>query len=127
MDFKLLIYLSQADPIVQFLDNNYIVGRDKTCGIRILSNIVSSEHCTLILMPKTKFDKNHYYVIKDGIFGGIPSRNGTWINGRRIQEIVRLNHQDVITFGQIYPKAVFIESEVENEQNNNGTFGAEIR
>ncbi len=76
-------------------------------------------------MPKTKRDKCPYYIIRDGVFSGSPSKNGTWVNGNKISEITRLKHQDIITFGRNYPKAVFWESELENEKHNNETFPTE--
>lgn len=73
-------------------------------------------------MPKAKHDLHPYYLLRDGVFAGNPSRNGTWVNGDRITEITKLKHQDIITFGRDYPKAVFWESESEAEQYKNETF-----
>jgi pSer/pThr/pTyr-binding forkhead associated (FHA) protein len=125
VNFKLLVCLSISDKQTHELNNSYVLGRDSSCEIRILSNILSREHCTLVLMPKAKRDKHPYYIIRDGVFSGSPSRNGTWVNGVRINEITRLNHQDIITFGRDYPRAIFWESELENEKYNNETFPAD--
>lgn len=130
MDFKLLVYLKESDSgTTHELDNSYIVGRDSSCGIRIVGNLLtkghctlSREHCTLIYMPKTKVDPNRYYLLKDGVFAGDRSTNGTWLNKTRIKELIRLKHQDVITFGGNYPQAIFWESESENELCKNATF-----
>ncbi len=122
VNFQLIVYLSEDNKTTYELNNSYVLGRDSSCEIRILSNILSREHCTLVLMPKAKRDKHPYYIIRDGVFSGNPSKNGTWINSTRINEITRLKHQDIITFGRDYPKAVFWESELEEEQYNNGTF-----
>lgn len=123
MNFQLIVYLNQqASSFTYELDNSYIVGRDKNCGIRILSNILSREHCTLIYMPKSKLEVRRYYILRDGIFGGEHSRNGTWLNGTRIKEVMKLKHQDIISFGGKYPQASFWELELENEPCINGTF-----
>lgn len=117
MDFQLIVYLNKSDSGTTYeLENSYILGRNKACEIYILSSIVSNEHCTLILMPKTKVDVNQYYVIQDGVFAGNSSKNGTFINGKRITKTVRLNNQDEITFGGQYPKAIFLilEEEYDN-------------
>jgi pSer/pThr/pTyr-binding forkhead associated (FHA) protein len=122
VNFQLIVCLSDVNKQPYQLNNSYILGRDSSCGIRILSGIVSKEHCTLILMPRTRYDKHRYYLVRDGVFAGEPSKNGTWINGVKINEIIRLKHQDIITFGRDYPNAVFWESELENQQHNNETF-----
>jgi len=126
IDFKLFVHLKEFDSAIGYeLNNSYIVGRDSSCEIRIQNAVISKEHFTLILMPKAKCDEHFFYLIRDGTFTGLPSKNGTWINGIRSNEIVKLKHQDIITFGQNYPKAIFWESSLEYEHYGRETSSTE--
>lgn len=110
VDFKLTIFLNEFGLMETYeLDSSCILGRDESCGIPIFnpSKTVSSQHCTLILMPKSKEDSTEYYLIRDGVFNGKPSSNGTFVNGKRILQLTRLSNQDEITFGARHPRAVF--------------------
>ncbi len=63
------------------------MGRGAQCQIRIDNPRVSRVHCVIISAGPS------WYV------ADLDSRNGTWVNGRRITEPTRLTHQDTVCLG----------------------------
>jgi predicted component of type VI protein secretion system len=75
----------------------FVIGRDPKCHLRPASPQVSNRHCALAL----KGDK---IVVQD--FG---STNGTFVNGRRVEGEVELQHKDHLQAG---PVAFLVRFEV---------------
>lgn len=70
---------------------SWIVGAADTCDIRPQSSYVSGKHCRIEYDGST-------WTIED-----LNSRNGTYVNGRRIDAKTAVTAQDVITLGRTVP------------------------
>jgi adenylate cyclase len=71
----------------QFDNETTVLGRNEDCDLRLVDGLVSRHHC-LILQEGKRF------IVKD-----LKSRNGTWINGRRINNRKEVRNGDVIQVG----------------------------
>ncbi|AGA26873.1 FHA domain-containing protein [Singulisphaera acidiphila] len=90
MDFQLLIVRGRgASTTVKLADGVTTVGRQDDCQLRIKSSQVSRKHCEL-------FEKKGLLLVKD-----LGSSNGTFVNGKRIQEQRVLEPGDELTIGQL--------------------------
>jgi pSer/pThr/pTyr-binding forkhead associated (FHA) protein len=87
----------------------YRIGRARECEICVTycGAYLGREHCTL-----TKYDTGSWrgaiaYKLRDGTPGS-PSRNGTYLNGARLNEKTELKDGDVITLipGQLRARYV---------------------
>ncbi|MGE3313807.1 MAG: FHA domain-containing protein [Planctomycetaceae bacterium] len=67
----------------------FIVGREQDCQIRPDSEFVSRHHCVLLLDDFT-------LRVRD-----LGSKNGTFVNGRRINGEVVLCHDDMVSLGEM--------------------------
>jgi adenylate cyclase len=86
--FNLLIVRPDGQEIQQdFSADQTMVGRHEKCDLRLVDSMVSRNHC-LILKEGRRF------VVKD-----LESRNGTWVNGRRIKNRRSIRTGDVIQVG----------------------------
>jgi pSer/pThr/pTyr-binding forkhead associated (FHA) protein len=72
----------------------YVIGRDPSCDIRLVSQFVSRHHAVLVRQP----DESLGYRIVDGDRQGKHSANGLLINGRKLQSHI-LQSGDEIVFG----------------------------
>jgi pSer/pThr/pTyr-binding forkhead associated (FHA) protein len=91
----------------------YTIGRGKNCDIHIANNrFISRVHSTLVIAEEE--GRTCCLLIDGSLVSGDRSSNGTWVNGDRVNK-VKLNHQDVITFGQgsILPSIVFYIEETD--------------
>lgn len=69
--------------------NRYIVGRDKDCDLRLQSSLISRHHCV--------FKRDEFTLrVRD-----LGSRNGTYVNGERIQGDAVLYHEDEVQVGDL--------------------------
>ena len=66
-----------------------VVGRDEDCQIRLDTDDVSRRHCSLKPSPKG-------WLIQD-----LGSRNGTCVNGERIENETLLQHGDLLGIGPV--------------------------
>lgn len=67
----------------------YIVGRDKDCDLRLQSPTISRHHCV--------FKRDEFTLrVRD-----LGSRNGTYVNGERIQTDALLHHEDEVQVGDL--------------------------
>ncbi|SIO61205.1 FHA domain-containing protein [Singulisphaera sp. GP187] len=90
MDFQLLIVRGRgASTTVKLADGVTTVGRQDDCQLRIKSSQVSRKHCEL-------FEKKGLLLVKD-----LGSSNGTFVNGKRIQEQRVLEPGDELSIGQL--------------------------
>lgn len=92
---------AQAGQIFPLQEGKSTFGRGSTCEIKIASNSVSKEHATVLVIA----DKV--------ILSDLNSRNGTFVNGVRIQN-QRLNVNDKIAFHDILLEV--IEAPASNTQ-----------
>ena len=100
MDFQLLIVRGRgASTTVKLADGVTTVGRQDDCQLRIKSSQVSRKHCEL-------FEKKGLLLVKD-----LGSSNGTFVNGKRIQEQRVLEPGDELTIGQLLFKVAKIGQE----------------
>ena len=90
MDYQLLVVRGRsATEAIRLGDGVTTVGRHDDCRLRIKSSRVSRRHCEL-------FGKKGLLLIKD-----LGSSNGTFVNGKRIQEQRVLEPGDELTIGQV--------------------------
>src|SRR5438270_13880165 len=90
MDFELLIVQGRsATNTIKLNDGVTTIGRHDECQLRIKSSQVSRKHCEL-------FEKKGLLLVKD-----LGSSNGTYVNGKRIQEQRVLEPGDELTVGQV--------------------------
>ena len=86
--FNLVIIRPDGKEVEEsFTGHQTIVGRHEKCDLRLVDSMVSRNHC-LILSEGKRF------VVKD-----LESRNGTWVNGRRIRNRRHIKVGDVIQIG----------------------------
>lgn len=76
-----------ADAPIQ---NQWLVGRSKSCDFVIPSGRVSRQHCRIFLTP------DGFFVIED-----LSSTNGTFLNGTPLQAPAQLYPGDQITFADM--------------------------
>jgi adenylate cyclase len=86
--FHLTIIRPDGQEVNQeFSGQQTMVGRHEKCELCLVDNMVSRNHCIILQEGKR-------FLVKD-----LESRNGTWINGRRIKNRRHLKLNDVIQVG----------------------------
>jgi len=86
--FHLTIIRPDGQQVGQYFSSNQtMIGRHEKCDLCLMDSMVSRNHC-LILQEGQRF------VAKD-----LDSRNGTWVNGRRIKNRRHIKSGDVIQIG----------------------------
>lgn len=93
-DHLLIIQDDKGEHKLALEDESYVIGRDPSCDIRLVSQFVSRHHALLVRSP----DDSLGYRIIDGDLQGKPSVNGLLINGRKLQSH-SLQNGDAIVFG----------------------------
>ncbi|MBN2737220.1 MAG: FHA domain-containing protein [Spirochaetales bacterium] len=73
-------------PIDQY---RFVVGRDETCQLKFTADYISRKHAELKQRDKTLY-------VKD-----LKSKNGTFVNEKRIIEEVQLENNDDLRFGSL--------------------------
>jgi hypothetical protein len=90
MDYQLLIVQGRSiADVIKLSDGVTSVGRQDDCQLRIKSSQVSRKHCEL-------FEKKGLLLVKD-----LGSSNGTFVNGKRIQDQRVLEPGDELTIGGV--------------------------
>jgi len=79
----------------------FIIGREQDCHLRPDSEFVSRHHCVLLLDEYT-------LRIRD-----LGSKNGTYVNGRRITGEVVLCHDDMISLGEMTMQVDLVAAETQ--------------
>ncbi len=93
--FNLTIIRPDGREIDQgFETEKTIVGRSEKCDLRLVDGMVSRNHCIILTEGKRS-------IVKD-----LESRNGTWVNGRRIKNRRQIKKGDIIQVGPF--RLVFI-------------------
>lgn len=86
--FQLTIIRPDGQEVEQeFMGYQTTVGRHEKCDLCLVDTMVSRTHCLILREAKG-------FVLKD-----LESRNGTWVNGRRIKNRRRISAGDVIQVG----------------------------
>jgi adenylate cyclase len=102
--FKLLIIRPDGKEIEQeFNGDQTIIGRHEKCELRLVDGMVSRNH-SMILREGKRF------LIKD-----LDSRNGTWVNGRRIKNRRHVKAGDVF---QVGPFRIIFEPDLHEGGND---------
>ncbi|MFO7959220.1 MAG: HD domain-containing protein [Candidatus Brocadiia bacterium] len=108
------------DEIELSPDGPVVLGRGEAADVQLLHSKVSRSHCRIGF-------ENGFYSIED-----LDSKNGTWVNNRRIQKAI-LFHHDRITIGSTEFRFVLEggiaedTSRLEVHGNGETGFGTEIR
>ena len=90
MDYQLVVIRGRSTTQTVKLSNGVtIVGRQDGCQLRISSTQVSRRHCQL-------FEQKGQLLVKD-----LGSANGTFVNGRKINEPQPLKAGDELAVGQV--------------------------
>ncbi len=86
--FQVTVFRHDGKEFEQEFDNDRIVvGRHEDCDLRLVSDMVSRNHCVI-------FREGKRFLVKD-----LVSRNGTWVNGRRIRTRKHIKRGDAIQVG----------------------------
>lgn len=88
MERLLIKNRDQASKIYLLSTDSVVIGRQSYCDVVLSDNAVSREHAKLSKISDVWF-------IED-----LQSRNGVWINGKRIDKRVALERQDLIQIGE---------------------------
>ena len=80
-----LVPCGGGDPI-PLIKNKLLIGRRSQCDIALRFPNVSSHHCEIELI-------DGYWFVRD-----LNSRNGTFVNGRRVTGEVQLRHGSCLRF-----------------------------
>lgn len=122
MDAKLIpvVGIEGAEVVPLQPEQPVVLGRGDVCTVRLSHSKVSRLHCRIAY-------ENGFYTVED-----LESKNGTWVNNRRIHKAI-LFHHDRITVGGAEFRFVLEESLTEESTNifldGNGAprFETEIR
>jgi pSer/pThr/pTyr-binding forkhead associated (FHA) protein len=82
-------------------DGNYMIGRGKECYLRARSELVSRKHAEIVVDEEA-------VVVRD-----LASRNGTYVNGTRIDGQLPLGHGDLLRIGPMQFEVV-LESQTQS-------------
>jgi adenylate cyclase len=86
--FHLTIFRPDGHEVEQgFSRDKIIVGRHEKCDLRLVDSLISRNHCLI-------FREGKRYVVKD-----LASRNGTWLNGRKVKNRGTIKKGDAIQVG----------------------------
>ena len=77
----------RAGKAILLKRSEMLIGRAEECGIRLTSDEISRRHCSIKVVPDTVW-------VED-----LRSRNGTFVNGRRISEKTKLYDGDLLRVG----------------------------
>ncbi len=93
MELHLKVKFPEDGNVVYYIlkEPENLIGRDPSCDICLNDINVSSYHAHI-------FIRNNKFWSEDG-FQGKPSRNGTWVNNKRIIEPVTLRRGDIFLIG----------------------------
>jgi len=98
-------------------EGEFLIGRGKDCKLRPNSELVSRHHCCVTL------DERKVFVREMG------STNGTFVNGKRIEDEVEARNGDMVTVGPltfaVCVTGAVVEREPEPEPAESPSIGAE--
>ena len=88
--------LASAQGRVFLLEGENLIGRDPEAGVRIDSTLVSRRHSMIVVTGESA-------TIED-----LGSKNGTYLNGKRLEEAEFLSHGDRITLSRLAARYRFV-------------------
>jgi len=88
--------LASAENRVLLHEGENLIGRDPEAGFRINSNLVSRRHSLIVVTGES-------VTIED-----LGSKNGTYLNGKKLEEAELLSHGDRITLGRLAMRYRFV-------------------
>lgn len=91
MDYQLVVIRGRSGSKgpLKLGDTITTIGRQEDCQLRINSSQVSRKHCQI-------FEKKGHLLVKD-----LGSSNGTFVNGKKVQDQKVLEPGDELTIGQV--------------------------
>ena len=84
-----VLYGSRKNELVDVCDRRFFVGRGSDCQLRPKSDAISRQHC-MILMNE-----------QDVTVHDLNSKNGTFVNGERVQGHCTLRDGDILRLGPL--------------------------
>ena len=72
-----------------------VIGRNSDCDVVLNYNTISKFHTSITLSKSHQNPENNIYLIKD-----LDSTNGTFVNGRKIKRVTKINIHDKIYIGR---------------------------
>lgn len=100
----------QREQTIPLPDSDIVIGRDEDCRIRLEAHGISRRHCFLKNSPNG-------WLIED-----LGSRNGTFLNGARIDEKLLLKSGDIFSIGPV--KFQFVEKKTSPEKTGESSQSA---
>ena len=94
---------SLAGVVIQMQHAKFLIGREQDCLLRPDSPTVSRHHCVLL-------QDGYTLRIRD-----LGSKNGTYVNGRRVNGEVFLSQDDMISVGEITMQVEIVPAAVGHE------------
>lgn len=88
--------LASAERRMLLYEGKNLIGRDPEAGVRIDSNLVSRHHSLIVVTGDSA-------TIED-----LCSKNGTYLNGKELEEAEVLSHGDRITLGRLAMRYRFV-------------------
>jgi len=88
--------LASAETRVLLHEGENLLGRDPEAGVRINSNLVSRHHSLIVVTGERA-------TIED-----LDSKNGTYLNGKRLEDAELLSNGDRITLGRLAMRYRFV-------------------
>ncbi len=90
MEVRLKVLVGKnAGQVIRIAGPKFVIGRADDCHLRPRSDLISRQHCALVL-------EGEYVAIRD--FG---SKNGTQVNGRRVEGELELADGDELSAGPL--------------------------
>ena len=86
---QLILLLDGEATTFELTQPETVIGRHPECAVQIQSNMVSRKHARVL-------KRADEFVVED-----MGSGNGTFVNGKKIEEPTTLNHEDRIKLGPI--------------------------
>jgi pSer/pThr/pTyr-binding forkhead associated (FHA) protein len=98
LQHTLIIYEETGEREITLTLPTYVLGRNKACNIHLTCSFVDQWHATLERIIDAEGCCS--YLILDGEPGVRRSRNGSFVNGIKVEQYV-LQDGDVLTIGQV--------------------------
>ena len=90
MSTRLVVVQGRPEGMeIPVLTPRFLVGRDPQCNLRPSSEVVSRMHCEII-------ERDDALFVRD-----LGSTNGTFVNGKQVEQEVQLQHGDQLQVGSL--------------------------
>lgn len=98
-----LVYIAEDSPNISYplpsSRASFSIGRNAESSLQLPSSQIAPEHAVIAV------EEGQYFVRDNN------SENGTYVNGERVSQ-VRLNHNDIVRFGEYRFRVVLMDSQV---------------